>query len=117
MQVDDNTGGSNAVKSFIRKHAAKIKGVLECFDRVIIRGHLPMAGLGYFSTWLYSKKIALNLQNLPEGWRRFKDMGPEFAECLKAYARGLAESAGRPYTPLSTAQRMEQNARDMIGAA
>jgi hypothetical protein len=44
------------VKSFIRKHAAKIKGVLECFDRVIIRGHLPMAGTGYFATWLYPRR-------------------------------------------------------------
>jgi hypothetical protein len=102
------------VKSFIRKHAAQIKGVLECFDRVIIRGHLPMAGLGYFSTWLYSKKISLNLQNLPEGWRRFKDIGPQFAEWLKEHARGLAEGAGRPYVHLPTAQRMEQQARGMI---
>jgi hypothetical protein len=101
------------VKSFIAKHSGKIKGVLECFDRVIMRGHLPMAGVGYFATWLYSKKISLNLQNLPEGWRRFKDMGPQFAEWLKAHAQGMAEGAGRPFTHLPTAQRMEQNARAM----
>lgn len=55
------------MKSFIAKHGDKINGVLECFDRLILRGHLPMAGAGYFSTWLYSKKIALNLQSPPEG--------------------------------------------------
>jgi hypothetical protein len=101
------------VKSFIAKHSGKIKGVLECFDRVIMRGHLPMAGVGYFATWLYSKKISLNLQNLPEGWQRFKDMGPNFAEWLKAHAQGVAEGAGRPFEHLSTSQRMEQNARVM----
>src|SRR5439155_13874923 len=81
-------GRSNAMKSFIQKHASKIKGVLECFDRVIIRGHLPMAGTGYFATWLYSKKISLNLEKLPAGWQRFKEMGPRFAEWLKAHAQG-----------------------------
>lgn len=101
------------MKSFIAKHSGKIKGVLECFDRVIMRGHLPMAGVGYFATWLYSKKISLNLKNLPEGWRRFKDMGPQFAEWLKEHAMGMAEGAGRPFTHLPTAQRMEQNARAM----
>ena len=49
------------MNSFVAKHA-EINGVLECFDRVILRGHLPMAGVGYFSTWLYSKQISLNLR-------------------------------------------------------
>jgi hypothetical protein len=101
------------VKSFMRKHAASIKGVLECFDRVILRGHLPMAGVGYFATWLYSKKISLNLENLPEGWHRFKDMGPNFADWLTEHAKGLAAGAGRPYEHLPTHQKMEQNARAM----
>jgi len=101
------------MKSFIQKHASKIKGVLECFDRVIIRGHLPMAGTGYFATWLYSKKISLNLEKLPAGWQRFKEIGPRFAEWLKAHAQGMAEGAGRPFQHLPTAQRMEQNARAM----
>ena len=57
--------------SFLAKHADHIQGVLSCFDRVILRGHLPMAGPGYFTTWLSSKKIALNLQALPEGWWNF----------------------------------------------
>jgi hypothetical protein len=101
------------VKSFINKHGAKIKGVIECFDRVIIRGHLPIAGLGYFSTWLYSKRISLNLRDLPSGWQTFKKMSPDFAEQLKAHAQALAESASRPFQYLSTAQRMEQNAREL----
>src|SRR5260370_28509845 len=47
---------------FYPRHAQKINGVLECFDRVFLLGHLPMVGTGYFSTWLYSKRISLNLK-------------------------------------------------------
>jgi len=110
-------GRSNAVKSFVAKHAGKINGVLECFDRVIIRGHLPMAGPGYFSTWLYSKRIALNLKEPRSGWRNFKDVAPDLAESLKRHAQGLAAGAGRPYQHLPTHdQRMEDNARALAEA-
>jgi hypothetical protein len=104
-------GRSNAVKSFIAKHGPKISGVLECFDRVIVRGHLPMAGPGYFSTWLYSKKIALNLQSPPEGWWNFKEAAPWFSEKLKAHAKAAAAQAKRPYQHLPSHERMEDNAR------
>lgn len=102
------------MQSFIAKHAAKINGVLECFDRVILRGHLPMAGAGYFSTWLFSKKIALNLQTPPKGWRNFKDAAPAFSQQLKSHARQLAERANRPYTHLPSRVPMEENARRMV---
>jgi hypothetical protein len=99
------------VTSFIAKHGDKINGVLECFDRVILRGHLPMAGPGYFSSWLYSKQIALNLQQPEPGWWNFKEAAPWFAETLKAHAQGMAAQAGRPYRHLPTHERMEENAR------
>ncbi len=101
------------MKSFIAKHAAQINGVLECFDRVILRGHLPMANPAYLGVWLRSKKIGLNLQALPEGWRNFKEVAPWFAEQLKAHAKAVAAQAGRPYQHLYTHQRMEENARAM----
>lgn len=99
------------MKSFIAKHADKINGVLECFDRLILRGHLPMAGAGYFSTWLYSKKIALNLQAPPAGWWNYREAAPWFSKTLKAHAQELARQAQRPYTHLPSHQRMEENAR------
>jgi hypothetical protein len=104
---------SSTVNSFVAKHRPEINGVLQCFDRVILRGHLPMAGVGYFSTWLYSKRIALNLKQLAEGWWNFKDAAPWFAETLKAHARALAERWGRPYRHLPRAERMEENAREL----
>lgn len=99
------------MKSFIAKHAEKINGVLECFDRLILRGHLPMSGPGYFSTWLYSKKISLNLQSPPEGWWNFKEAAPCFSKQLKGHAQKLARQAKRPYIHLPSRGRMEDNAR------
>ncbi len=99
------------MQSFLAKHADKTTGVLSCFDRLIVRGHLPMAAPGYFSTWLYSKKIALNLQSPPEGWWNFKEAAPWFSGMLKAHAKALAEKAQRPYIPLQSHTRMEDNAR------
>ena len=101
------------MKSFIARHAEKINGVLECFDRVIIRGHLPMAGLGYFLTWLHSKRIGLNLKELPQGWWNFKEAAPWFAEKLKVHAQTVANQSERPYRHLATHERMEDNARTL----
>jgi hypothetical protein len=70
-----------------------------------------MAGPGYFSTWLYSKQIALNLQSPPEGWWNFRDAAPWFAGTLKTHAKELAAQAGRPYIHLTSRTRMEENAR------
>ena len=36
------------MNSFVAKHRSEINGVLQCFDRIILRGHLPIAGVGYF---------------------------------------------------------------------
>lgn len=99
--------------AFLRKHEAAIQGVLSCFDRVIIRGHLPMAGVGYFLTWMSSKKISLNLKQLPEGWWNYKEASPWFAEHVKEHAQTLASQAGRPYRHLPTHERMEDNARTL----
>ena len=99
------------MKSFIAKHAGKINAILECFDRLILRGHLPLASLGYCLTWMHSRRITLRVHDLPAGWQRFKDVVAAFAERLKTHAKALAEQAGRPYQHLPTHERMEQQAR------
>ena len=99
------------MKSFLDKHAAKINGILECFDRVILRGHLPMAGPAYFSAWLRSKRIALNLRQPEPGWWTFKEAAPWFAQQLKAHAQALAAKSSRPDKHLSSHEPMEENAR------
>jgi len=101
------------VSSFVAKHRSKINGVLDCFDRLIIRGHLPMAGTGYFLRWLASKQIAHNSKQLPGGWWNFKEAAPWFADKLKRHAHALAASRRRPYRHLARAERMEENAREL----
>lgn len=109
-------GRSNAVKSFVARHRGQVNGVLECFDRVIIRGHLPLTGVGYFSTWLYSRKISLTTGSPQVGWWTFKQAAPWFAERLKAHARKLATGAGRRYQHLATRERLEDQARKLAEA-
>lgn len=99
------------MNSFVAKHHLEINGVLECFDRVILRGHLPMAGTAYFSAWLRSKQIALNLQHPKPGWWTFKEAAPWFSQQLKAHAQAVAAGADRPYRHLSSHQPMEEHAR------
>lgn len=100
------------MQSFITKHADKISAVLSCFDRVIIRGHLPMASVGFLRGWMYDHKIGFNLKTLPPGWRNFKEAAPWFAEQIKAHAQSLAARAGRPYKHLpSHNEAMEEKAR------
>jgi hypothetical protein len=79
------------------KHADKISAVLSCFDRLIIRGHLPMASVGYFQGWMHARKIAFNLKDVPSGWRNFKQAAPWLAEKIQAHAHALADRAGRPH--------------------
>ncbi|HEV3079146.1 MAG TPA: hypothetical protein VGY66_05180 [Gemmataceae bacterium] len=100
------------MQSFIAKHADKISGVLSCFDRVIMRGHLPMASVGYFRGWMHAKKIAYNRRILQEGWRNFKEAAPWFAAKMKAHLQSLAARHGRLYDHLrSHNEPMEDNAR------
>lgn len=100
------------MRRFLKRHQSNVSGVLHCFDRLILRGHLPMAGVGYCSTWLYSKKISLNVPRMcAEGWQAFKDVASQFAQQLKGHAQKLAEQAGRPYRHLTSSQPMESLAR------
>ena len=111
--VRGSVAGSTVVKAFVAKHAPSIQGVLACFDRLIIRGHLPMASVGYFATWLRSKNVTLRTKDIPQGWTQYKQFVPQLAEQLKEHAKALAARAGRPFQHLSTHQRMELTAREL----
>lgn len=96
---------------FLRKHHNAILGVLSCFDRVIIRGHLPMAAPGYFATWAYSKHFCLRKEPPDATWYPLKKAMPEFADDLKGHAQAVAAAAGRLYEHLPSAKDMEKTAR------
>jgi hypothetical protein len=46
-----------AMETFAAKHAAKIRGTLSCFDRVLFRGYLPLMSGWAMADFLWSKQI------------------------------------------------------------
>jgi hypothetical protein len=87
---------------FLRKHQAKIAGVLSCFDRMIFRGHLPLSYPAGLEGFLYRQKVLL---------KHFKDYAPQIAERVKAHVKGLVLQAGAPWRHLPSKEPMEEQAR------
>jgi len=71
-----------AVKEFIRRHEARIQGVLSCFDRMLLRGCLPI-----MSGW----SMAKFLKGQGVGNAGLKAFLLENAERVKAHAVALAK--------------------------
>jgi hypothetical protein len=76
------------MNAFIDKHAAKITGTLSCFDRVLIKGYLPICSAEGMMAFLSRQGILL---------KEFKSFAPQQAKQLKAHAESLARRLGRPY--------------------
>ncbi len=91
-----------AMETFVAKHAAKVRGTLSCFDRVLFRGYLPLMSGWAMADFLRSKQIErLTL----------KPFLLEQAQRMKKHAAVLASQAGRPYQYLSEPTRKEDLAR------
>jgi hypothetical protein len=89
---------------FVRKHQDKISGVLSCFDRVIVLGHLPLSYPRGLEGFLYQQKVLL---------KEFKNYAPQIAERIKAHVKGLVLKAGAPFRHLPSKEPMEEQARRM----
>src|SRR3989442_11189239 len=91
-----------AREAFAATPAAKIRGTLGCFDRVLFRGYLPLMSGWAMAEFLRSKRI-----------ERFtlKPFLLEQAERIKKHAGVMASQAGRPYQYLSEPARKEDLAR------
>lgn len=90
--------------SFLDKHADKIKAVLSCFDRVILRGYLPFCHPRALEGFLADQGVLL---------KDFKTFAPQQAERLKAHAQEVARQAARPYQHLARRTRKEELARSI----
>jgi len=88
--------------AFVRKHQDKISGVPSCFDRVILRGHLPLSYSRGVEGFLYQQGVPL---------KEFKNYAPQLAERIKAHVKGRVLAAGAPYRHLPTKEPMEEQAR------
>lgn len=92
---------------FLKKHAAKISGVLSCFDRVIFRGYLPICHPRGVLGWLHQHGVK---------YTDFKTFAPQLAERLLQHGKDTAAAAGRPYRYLPTRQTKEELARQIAAA-
>ena len=90
--------------AFLKKHSAKIAGVLSCFDRIIFRGYLPISHPRGVLGWLHQLGVA---------YTDFKKFAPELAGRLLQHAKDTAHAAGRPYRYLPTREPKEELARQI----
>ena len=74
------------MKTFVERHAAKIRGTLSCFDRVVITGTLPdIAYAGAMATYLTARHV--RLFDYPQ-W------AAPLREEIRAHAEQVAREAG-----------------------
>lgn len=92
----------HAVNSFLHKHDDKISGFLQCPDRLIFRGHLPIGYAQSMENFLACQKVLL---------KDFKDFGPQQAGRIKEHAQRLADQQQRPFQHLRRKIRMEEAAQ------
>ena len=73
-----------------------------CFDRVIIRGHLPLSYAAGLEGFLYQQKVLL---------KNFGAYAPQIAERVKAHVKSTVLAAGAPFRHLPSKEPMEAQAR------
>lgn len=91
--------------AFLRKHQDKISGVLSCFDRVILRGHLPLSYPRGVEGVLFEQQVPL---------KEFKNYAPRIAERIKAHVKGMVLKAGAPFRHLPSREPIKEQARGMV---
>lgn len=90
---------------FLRKHENAILGVLSCFDRVILRGHLSLSYGKGLEGFLYQQKVLL---------KDFGQYATQLADRIKAHVKGQVLAAGAPYRHLASKEPMEEQARRRV---
>src|SRR3954468_23704384 len=101
MSVEYREG---VMQEFIRKHEARIHGVLSCFDRMLFRGYLPI-----MSGW----SMAQFLNGLDVAGGSLKPFLLENAQRVKDHAIAMAKKYERPFQYLATPIRKEDTARKL----
>lgn len=97
------------MKSFLARHREKVTAVLNCFDRVVFQGHLPINYPESMTGFLRSKGItagsyakfverqSTTLREAAEQWARDEDRPCEFRKTCsrkEAWAKKIAERDG-----------------------
>src|SRR3954452_12814420 len=92
------------MREFIRKHEARIQGVLSCFDRMLFRGYLPI-----MSGWSMAQFLKAHQADRSS----LKPFLLQNGERVKAHAIALAKKHQRPFEYLASPIRKEDAARKL----
>ena len=90
------------MKEFIEKYTESIDGVLNCFDRIIFKGHLPISWPEGMESFLRREKVLI---------KDFKRYVTKVSERVVKHAQQVAQKAGRPYRYLRGKVDKEAEAR------
>ncbi len=94
----------DAMIKFLDAFQDKITGVLSCFDRLILRGHLPVSSAEGMEAFLLRQGLL---------FKDLKHFLPRHADRLKQHAQATADRRGRPFVYLSGRTRKEDMARSI----
>ena len=92
------------MEKFINKHTRKITGKIECFDRILFKGYLPISWAENMERFMMAQGLLL---------KDFKGFVTKHSERLKQYAKTVAENNERPYIHLNGQLRKEDKAREI----
>lgn len=77
-----------ALKEFVQKYEGSIAGVLNCFDRVLLKGHLPISWPEGMESFLRREHVLV---------KDFKRYVTKVSDRVVEHAQTLAAEAQRPY--------------------
>lgn len=92
------------MKSFLARHASKVTAVLDCFDRIVFQGHLPINYPEAMIRFLRAAGVTAS------GYARFV---ARQSEALRTAAEAWAAAEGRPCVFLKTCGRKEAWAKSI----
>lgn len=90
------------MKDFFKKHEGSITGTISVFDRLILKGYLPMSYPDAAEKFFAMRGVLL---------KEFKDFTKAQTETLKLHAQQMAQKANRPYEYLNRYVRKEEYVR------
>ena len=90
------------MEQFLNKHKEKVTGVISVFDRVILKGYLPISYPEAAESFFNRRGMLL---------KEFKNFTTTQTELLKKHAMQVAYKAGRPYEYLREHVRKEDYVR------
>lgn len=93
------------MKTFVKKHKSKITATLECFDRIIFKGHLPFSYPHAMQRFMDYHGILI---------KDFKPFVLQQAQSLKSHAKNMAARNNRPFIYLNRRSRKEEWAQKIV---